>query len=200
MAVAEKADYEVARETLAALLEREKITIECAFVPFSKSRNATANGLGGKPWESLNWKVTIKRNDKVIHVSDYAQGSGHCPASKRAWNLDSGKPDAYAKRQAVAYEIETGKIAKRAWGHTPSMYGSAPIPGPNAVDVLASLGMDSDVINYASYEDWAECFGYDLDSRKGEAVYKECLQTALKLRAALGDALMTEIQELGNRL
>lgn len=188
-------DYEIARNTLAALLERHEITIECVFVPFSKSRHY-------KQWESLNWKVTIKRKGKAFHTCDYSQGVAHCPASKKAWNNShTGKTDSQLKSAAIWEEIETGKIAKRGLGNQRAAYPSSKsIPGPNAVDVLSSLALDSSVLDYATYEDWAADFGYDSDSRKGESIYRACLETALKMRAGLGETLMSEIQELGSQL
>lgn len=63
-------------------------------------------------------------------------------------------------------------------------------PQPDPVDVLYSLVMDSDVLNYGTFEYWASEFGYDADSRSAESTYRACLETALKMRAAIGDAGM----------
>ncbi len=66
---------------------------------------------------------------------------------------------------------------------------------PDIVDVIYSLSMDASVLDHASYESFASDFGYDADSRKGEAVYRACLEIALKLRAAIGEAGLTQLAE-----
>jgi len=70
----------------------------------------------------------------------------------------------------------------------PFYTGSAWIKGPSSADVLASLVMDaSGIDNSTSFEAWATEYGYDPDSRKAEAIYKECLKLAPKVREFLGD-------------
>jgi hypothetical protein len=55
--------------------------------------------------------------------------------------------------------------------------------------------MDSDVFNYSSFEEWASTFGYDADSRKGESIYRTCLDIALKLRNAIGEDGLQKLRE-----
>jgi hypothetical protein len=62
--------------------------------------------------------------------------------------------------------------------------------------VVASLASDSNVLDYATYEDWGSELGFDPDSRKGEAIYRQCLTLALRLRAALGDGALTALREV----
>lgn len=57
---------------------------------------------------------------------------------------------------------------------------------PDIADLLDCLAMESDVFGYESFEDWAESFGYDTDSRKAEATYKACQTIARDLRRVLG--------------
>ena len=48
--------------------------------------------------------------------------------------------------------------------------------------------------NYLVYEHWADEFGYDPDSRKGEKIYEECRLQASKLSDVLGG--MDKVQNL----
>jgi hypothetical protein len=66
---------------------------------------------------------------------------------------------------------------------------------PDKLDVIYSLISDSDAIEYGSFEEWAENFDYETDSRKAEAIYRTCLEFGLKLRRALGDKALTELRE-----
>lgn len=107
------------------------------------------------------------------------QGVGHIPYY--AWR--------YAKLQcydaAVREACESGKSriyrGDNAWD---ASHGARVITlrPPCLLDVLYALVTDAEVLNYTCFEDWAESFGYDTDSRKAEKIYKDCLRIALQLR------------------
>ena len=207
-----------ARVALAALIEREGLTIAATFVPFSQSRNASGDQQqDGKPWRSLNWVVFVRRQGRDVNTgapagpvldilqTTYAQGEGHAPAYKKTAAQKEtaarvmGRPVKVTLRIMLDHEIETGRIAQ-SYSWSSGVSSGKPIPAPEAVDVLASLFMDSSVIDAPGFEDWAREYGYDTDSRSAEATYRQCLEHALKLRAALGDTAMTEARDLAHQL
>lgn len=47
-----------------------------------------------------------------------------------------------------------------------------------------------------TFEDWCDGYGYDPDSRKAEATYRECAATGRALRMALGSGVIDELREL----
>jgi hypothetical protein len=67
------------KHPLETAIENHGITIKSEFVPFSKSRNASRADNNGKPWKSLNWKVTLQRGGRDILTTDYGAGVAHCP-------------------------------------------------------------------------------------------------------------------------
>ncbi len=162
------------------LLAENGLTLKSQFVPFSKSRNA------GEKSPSLNWKVTLLRDKREVLTTDYMTGCGHCP---------SYKPWGRTIDPVVIWECENGKTGRymvntdhvTAKNHNPIL--------PDLPDVLYSLILDSEAIDNGTFEDWADSFGYDRDSRKGEAIYRQCLEIGFKLRAGLGNALLLQLQE-----
>jgi hypothetical protein len=167
------------------------LSIRAEFVPLSRSRNA------GK-WESLNWKITLLKarpgaDASEILTTDYSAGSGHCPADKIA-KLPAGChiPLKHYKADAIKFECETGREAKHSWGG--NLRAGSPIL-PDAADVVYSLCMDGGAIDCAGFEDWAREYGYDVDSRKAESDYRICLDIGLKLRAALGESMLSKLRE-----
>lgn len=65
---------------------------------------------------------------------------------------------------------------------------------PEAADVLNCLADDSaGVSNARSFEEWAEDYGYDTDSRKAEKTYKVCVKQAARLLSFLGENLYNEL-------
>jgi hypothetical protein len=65
--------------------------------------------------------------------------------------------------------------------------GLAHTSEPTAADVLSCLVMDADVLDHDCFDDWANEYGYDYDSRSAEKIYDLCLEQAPKVRAFLGD-------------
>lgn len=201
-------DWQTARaayhETIEEALKAAGVTMETVFIPYSQSRNAnseTAMGGRGETWLSLNWKVTIKRNGRDVLTTDYSAGIAHAPSHQRA-----KAPLQYPSSQknwlhyAGIWEAENGYAARL------EMFGSErhnhfradkakPIL-PLLRDVMASMVADYGVLNYARFEDWANEYGYDPDSRSGEKVYRACMELALQMRAAFGDKGMEEFAEL----
>lgn len=154
------------------------LTIRTQFVPFSQSRNKDNKDTYGNPARCLNWKVTLLRNDREVMTTDYSAGIAHTPAYKQnaRWTI--------AYTELIDYEIEKGFAAKSlSWGIT-----KGPAIQPKAEDVVYSLQMDSSVLDHANFESWAGDFGYDTDSRSAETIYRACLEIALTLRAAIGEA------------
>lgn len=114
------------------VLNKYNITVESEFVPFSQSRFKHEKS------PSLNWKVTVKLGNKALITTNYMAGCGHCPSyNQRDYKTVDGN-------NAVKLECEKGKNHK-----------TGKEIKPDSCDVVWSLMLDSDVLNYESFEDWA---------------------------------------------
>jgi hypothetical protein len=164
-----------------------RITFSFVFVPFSQSRNKA------EKMPSLNFKGKLTKGMLSIEA-DYSKGHGHCASYKYNLKHPSGKPDSCVKQAMIAMECETG-IVPREYGGIPRERVKL-----SCADFVSALAMDSDVLNYSSFEDWASCFGYEEDSRKAEKIYNECLANALKMKAFFGSECSEYLQELSNNL
>lgn len=190
----------------AAVMAEMGLTVRSEFVPFSQSRNRNEvedgrklklAGVDGKegalvpmPRYSLNWRVTLIHNGRDVITTDYSAGIGHIP--------DYRTPRVYTvgHHEALVATVETGKNHFTPSGEPTSAFlGKRTELWPDAKDVVASLILDSDVIDFPTFEMWASELGYDADSRKAEATYRACLEIALKIRAAIGDAGMARLRD-----
>lgn len=176
------------KQEIISLIESLGLSYSAQFVPFSQSRNKD------EKQPSLNWKVTIAKGNHSSQqlTTDYMQGIGHLPGFSYSASTK------IAEHANVEYAVESGKWDARhdkAGFRTIPQFQWKAIKPPELIDVLYSLVLDSDVINYSSFEDWADCFGYDADSRQAEKINNDCLQIALKLRSILGDSTMQKLQE-----
>ncbi len=158
------------------------LTVESKFVPFSQSRNKN------EKYPSLNWLVTLKRNGRKILSTDYMSGSGHCPSYRQNDNsIDHALQ--------VKTECETGfKSGYVSFTGVVVSDKKKPIL-PDIKDVLYSLLMDSDALDY-EFSEWASNFGYEEDSRKAEKIYNECVNLGLQMQRALGQDKVQELREV----
>lgn len=187
---------------IAEIAERHGLTIGCTFVPFEHSRNAKPAPGAKEPWRSLNWRVDLKRNGVTIYESDYSQGTGHCPAMKAKAPYFLGKAGISKpmRERAVDIEINTGRVARFERPHGEPRASRTPIAPPSIVDILSSLALDASAIDFPTFEDWAEDYGYSADSISARETYRACLAAALILRSALGDDGLAELREWASEL
>jgi hypothetical protein len=178
-------------------IETLPIVYRAQFVPFSKSRNAKP----GAKWSemSLNWRVAIVPKHHAAHfdangfdsigaalVTNYSQGIGHIPGYKWTPRVS------VAMNERVRHCCEAGT----QWSEPGTLPTSRKIPAPLVRDILHSLILDADAIEYPTFEEWASNCGYDADSRAAEKIYRQCLEIGLKLRALIGDAAITALRDL----
>lgn len=164
-----------------------KITMETKFIPYSKTK-------GAKPYPklsdlTLNWEVTILVNGRPILTTDYMMGVGHAPSYKQGVIKD-------IQSDCVYRECETGYAHRISWGWTePVLMRNKPIT-PRLSDVLYSITLDSAALDYSGFNEWADTYGYDQDSRKAFDIYNVCLSNGLKFRNGLGQKCFTQLQQL----
>lgn len=164
------------RERASEVVERLGLKVSAKFVPYSYSRHAKGCARVGE--RSLNWRVVVWHLGREVMQREYSAGIAHCPS------YPSGGRMTVDQAEEIEHETEAGRAAKRASGGM--IYSGKPIE-PDALDVLYSLVMDAEAGEHASFEDWASDLGFDTDSRRAEAAYRECLDTFTRLRAAVGD-------------
>ncbi len=128
--------------------------------------------LPGPGISELQWKISVLVDGDKAHSCTYTAGIAHAPCYPAM----------------VAYdECQTGLCLKRGKGYRQPLK-------PDIESVICSLCLDASAIDYACFEDWAREFGFDTDSRAAEKSYRQCIDTALRLRAALGSKAFEELQ------
>jgi hypothetical protein len=78
------------------------------------------------------------------------------------------------------------KLTYRGRRLTVNFYGGDMVTNPSAADVIGSLCLDTSA-GEQSFADFCSDFGYDVDSRKAEKIWKACATLAPKVRRLLGD-------------
>jgi hypothetical protein len=169
------------------------LTITAVFVPQSKSRHVIKIGTNGERSGGhcgngepcINWKCTISVKGMELWTGDYSQGSGHLPGML---GRGQNRRTIYEEQYRVE-ACETGKAIQPGTVRGPAL---AP---PSMRDVFYSLLMDSEAYSMG-FEEWADNFGYDRDSRKAEATYNECAAIGKALAAKLSPAELDRLREV----
>lgn len=194
-------------DLVAAFAEKYRLELRCEFVPYSVAKATRADwDEPGKPaWKGLTWTVHLVQRAKIgdskrdVLVTPYSAGIGHCPAYKAPASAFSAAhfTEKRARQELIDWECEHGKAGR--WS---SMgISSSSLPGkraalePTLAEVLYCLSNDAGAIDHPTFESWASDYGYDTDSRKGEAAYRTCLEIGLKLRAFIGEEGLEELRE-----
>jgi len=174
------------RQRLESEIERLGLTVRSTFVPWSRSRSFKA---GAKLNDrNLNWSVTICKDGREVLSTDYSAGIAHAPSYVQRFGRNGYTLD---EADALTFETEHG-LKYRGAGFS----SRTPI-ALHTVDVVWSVIQDAGAIDHPTFESWAAEYGYDPDSRKGEAIYRVCLEHALKLRAAIGDEGLAALRAAG---
>jgi hypothetical protein len=141
-------------ETTIEILNTLGVTIDATFIPHDTPAGETP---------TLRWRLSVRRNGREFHATDYSAGCAHAPEYKKAKALTA----------AVKAECETGILYGDRLGR--------PVPPPPVADVVHSLLMDASGTD-DRFEDWAANYGFDPDSRTAERMFNACRDTAAALR------------------
>jgi hypothetical protein len=131
----------------------------------------------------LKYEIELRYKGRHVLTTPYSMGIGHVPGMSKllaspvtmdGWNLAK---DCFSKGTSVAQLAQGATQVK-----------------PKKEDVIHCLIMDTDVLDHSGFEDWADNYGYDTDSRKAETIYQICLELALKLRNAIGQDKLDQLR------
>lgn len=138
------------------ILSELGVTAEAKFVPGGLNGNLRSET------PTINWIVRVLRHGREIVQVPFSQPYVFAPEFAKAKRLSI----------AVVRECETGV-----------RYGSSHwrLPDPPLDDVFYALLQDAHGSD-ATFEDWAEEFGLNPDSRKAEAAWKQRREIAAALR------------------
>ncbi len=177
-------EYSVPVDTIDAIINL--FSIKTRFVPASLQTDEWRK-------KSFNWNVELLFKERPLLTITYSKGWGHSPNARArppGKSAMSSRLIETARLRMQLDEIEKGRLCRFDW-NTFTFYtvmGSAGvIPPPTVAEILCSLASDSSVLDYASFEDWAPCLGYDPDSISAKAIYDQCLKIGLALRNNLGN-------------
>lgn len=117
-------------------------------------------------WQHDKWTVIINGQS-----FEYSTGIGNRKANK--WGRDKKEFERLMRMQPKQELVNLQN-------HNNKLQAVSTVKPLNIDDVLYSLVIDSDAKDY-TFEDWADNFGYDTDSRKGEQIYHACKKNARKV-------------------
>lgn len=160
-----------------------------------------------KKWEreASHWRVTIVgKEPRFAYTCEYSMGAAHRKFKDKVGWIGSE----YAPEQRKLHEVMQGSFAgKPVPAHLwtlrhpnlmQTLLREITEPTPPALrDVLDSLVSDADGwTNARDFESWCSDYGMDPDSRRAEAMYTACGETAKALRFLVGEAAYNELRTI----
>lgn len=156
------------------------------------------------PEDMFHWVCCISRGASIMNTS-FSTGGGRLQLRKKplAFRPFAGRTanditNARKELGSVYYDFKQGRMRRyhKATSdfHSELFFDLFEAAPPTIEDVLSSLAMESSVLDYPTFEEWARDFGYDEDSRSGEKTYKACLENTLRFRNFLGEENLRKIQ------
>ena len=135
-------------------------------------------------WPHLHFKVRLSRNGREVWTGDWRAGLGLVKPTAK------DERDAHALFQSPRAPEGAGPIISTIRKHPHSVSriadkeaNAAAIAwcakrqgyAPTVADLMGSLMQDGTAyFDAETFEEWASNFGYDIDSRKAESVYRAC--------------------------
>lgn len=133
-------------------------------------------------WVCDAWKVTfiVTSDQRAAGVEfDYFTGTG----LRKPVEWKHGAPGYDNGRQPLL-----GTLLYEQW------MTSAKPEAPHAADVLRCLTDDVQAC-HMSFNDWADTYGYDTDSRKAFKIYEACQESGDKLKKVFTHAQIAQLRE-----
>ena len=153
--------------------------------PAPKPRNDGTTQYGMKPqdWHHDEFRVTLRRGNSTI-VTTYKAGIGNRKPSKL---MGYSRPERHKTNSRLFWVGGPGGKYLTEFQMAEARY-TVPVP-PTVDEVLQCLLIDASCVENSggTFEEFCQELGYDEDSRRAEAVYNACLQTAVQLRSLLGN-------------
>jgi len=159
-----------------------------------------------------HWHVEMWHEGKVFNFQ-YHEGEGNFlaqqfgrlkfdEANARDWFkrevLDEAK-DPLEAQVPFPMRCIVGKMVRKDRVKV-NQFGVAVIFPPHPADVFYCICRDYEVRDYQCFEDWANAYGYDTDSRRAERTYNACLGIAQQMHRVLGHEIVATLTELTNEL
>lgn len=148
-------------------------------------------------WQCIRYLVELTYKGKEVITTDYSLGIGHVDIKA----IDMHKLPLEASEQSMLH----------AWKTRPGVKFTDPVSQaklaakiakyqkvtPQLDDVLYSLIRDGDAFfNAQTFEQWADEFGYDTDSRKAEQTYKACDRIGRKLAGSVPATVLSVVRDI----
>jgi len=171
---------------------------------FAISFSPPVGGVDEK-WPHIRFDFTLKRNDKVvIPKSPYNLGIGRVKIPKENFTAEAMmglSVEESAMLRSMRIRPHADFVNKDIQASLCAKLAKKQKVQPSLADVMGSLLLDgSAFFDAESFEDWAAEFGYDSDSRKGEAIFNACSETGRILSRNLSAAELAELRNLAQDL
>lgn len=137
----------------------------------------------------------------ALNITTTIHGGTHVTTDDSGWKHYAWQVEMTRNGKTVFFPWKTGTglVNRTAWDKKLNLPGTPTKPNP--AEVLGRVCADYLSAAHCPFEDWADDFGYDADSRKAESVYLECQSMGKHLKTlGLPSTTVQRLADLANLL
>lgn len=186
----EKPDYQIAKKELEALY----LSLELAY-SVSKPKGEVREG-----WPCISYECTFAEG-RVTQTIEYRLGVGHVKWNCMPFKIQYKDGYVYANVfDAIKGKQEVKKDYRPIVAEIAAALAQEQKVSPSHSEVLGNVCRDGlDAIGQ-TFEEWANNYGYDADSRKAEATYQACIKAYQQALSLMEHKNIEKMAELANQL
>jgi hypothetical protein len=132
----------------------------------------------------LTYRVTLRHKGREVLTTSFTTGVGCVPGF---WPGPPSDP------QMLEMVLRTGEGGWYYDEQGARQYAPGPPILPNPEQVLCSLILDADGLEFDSFEAWADAYGVDPKGSQAQADFRLCRRNGRALKRALGDEWMRSL-------
>ena len=187
----------------------DKTELHAALEALGFSLRIDAGPVGGvdfhdqSDWAHIAFNVELLFNGKPLLVDaqskTYKMCTGHVDVSKAKVGTTTQRwtPD----EKSMIYAWQKNRHAnwknKHLHADVAAKLAKQQKVTPELTDILHCHLRDGEpFFNAQSFENWAGDLGYDIDSRKAEGIYRQCMEVGRKLKAGVPEDVLAKAREL----
>lgn len=152
-------------------------------------------------WPCIRYDLTFVKDGRSV-VTAYSLGIGHVDWSKMP-RVSPSQGNCVAMEQMIGAKQRnpSGKFKnKQLEADAAAWLAKDQKVKPNPMEVLARICEEATTATESTFEQWAGDFGYDLDSRQAESVYRDCQKHYTGLIQLLGRDNMEKLCLIAQQL
>lgn len=188
-------DYTLAAREAVKLLSDTNISME---IVSAVAKIKRAEDKDGRDWPHVEFTVEfVNTKTKMRQEFTYSYGLGLIDWKKAAKHPAYRNSEYLVEKMALHSYCLNDETQVKAANLCLALFRLK--AHGDAASIFAAICREGEDAANQTFDDWADTYGYDKDSRKAEAIYQECQRSYTKVSKLVSRAVIKQFAELAAR-